>query len=129
MDRSIIFYRDVFGANILVKGRKLAYFDLDGLWVALNQVDDGQVNERVYPSSNTHIAFTVATEEFGEKVNRLLGVRVLPGRERDERDKLSVYFLDPDGHQFEFHTGSLQDRLDYYRSAKEHMHFFETPEC
>lgn len=54
-----------------------------------------------------------------------LNVNVLPGRARDEKDKMSIYFLNPDGHMFEFHTGQLRDRLNYYKAEKEHIIFYE----
>lgn len=123
LETSVSFYEKVFGAKLIVKGRKLAYFDLDGLWIALNEED---VERESVPQTYTHIAFTVADEEFDLWHLRLreLGVRILPGRERDERDKRSIYFLDPDGHRFELHTGTLADRQDYYREEKGHMTFF-----
>jgi len=124
LDKSIKFYSEVFGAKILVRGRKLAYFDLKGLWIALNQEDVFRdPNNRTY----THIAFTINNDDFEGIETKLknLNVEVLSGRTRDERDKNSIYFLDPDGHMFEFHTGNLQDRLDYYKDEKEHMIFYE----
>ncbi|WP_068785866.1 metallothiol transferase FosB [Paenibacillus phocaensis] len=123
LDRSMMFYEQVFGAAPLVKGRKLAYFDLDGLWIALNQEE---VPRDQQPRTYTHIAFTIDERDFEAFSNRLrdLNVEVLPGRERDPRDKKSIYFLDPDGHMFEFHTGTLEDRLNYYKAHKNHMSFY-----
>ncbi|MDG5789112.1 FosM family fosfomycin resistance protein [Evansella sp. AB-P1] len=125
LESSIKFYKNVFDANLLVKGRNTAYFDLNGMWLALNVETDIPRNEIHH--SYTHIAFTIEENKFDEMYEKLrrLNVNILSGRPRDERDKKSIYFTDPDGHKFEFHTGTLQDRLDYYKKEKTHMEFFD----
>ncbi|WP_226675166.1 FosM family fosfomycin resistance protein [Mesobacillus jeotgali] len=125
LERSITFYKNVFNAKLLVKGKATAYFDLNGIWLALNVEKD--IPRQEIHQSYTHIAFSIDEEDIDPMYKRLkdLGVNILPGRIRSEKDKMSIYFTDPDGHKFEFHTGSIQNRIDYYKQEKGHMEFFD----
>lgn len=124
LEKSVAFYQEVFEAKLLVKGKSTAYFDLNGIWLALNEEKDIPRND--IHESYTHIAFSIKEEDFDSIFDKLMKhqVQILPGRSRDVRDKKSIYFTDLDGHKFEFHTGTLQDRLNYYKQEKDYMEFF-----
>ena len=45
LEGSIEFYKNVFDAKLLVEGKSTAYFDLNGIWLALNQEKNIPRNE------------------------------------------------------------------------------------
>lgn len=46
INQSIVFYKDILKAKILVESDKTAYFILGGLWLALNEEKDiNKINE------------------------------------------------------------------------------------
>ena len=94
LEKSIAYYQNVFDAKLLVKGRSTAYFDLSGIWLALNEEKDIPRNE--IHASYTHMAFSIKAEDFKawEKHLKQLDVPILEGRERSEEDKQSIYFTD-----------------------------------
>ena len=73
------------------------------------------------------MTFTIEESEF-DKWHQWLeenNVNILEGRTRAVKVKKSIYFTDPDAHKLELHTGTLQDRLDYYKEKKPHMKFYK----
>ncbi len=115
LERSIAFYRQVFGATLLLETRGIAHFNLAGFWLVLNEEPD--IPRADTHRSYTHIAFTVAESDIDALANRLpvLGVEVMPGRTRDLREGSSLYVHDPDGHLFEFHAGDRESRLRFHQ--------------
>lgn len=124
LEKSIEFYKKVFGAKLLVKGENLAYFDLNGLWLALNVEKDIERNEIYH--SYTHISFSINDEDYNQILDNLkgIGVDIIEDRARNEEEGKSIYFRDLDGHLFEFHTKTREDRIRFYKSNRKELEFY-----
>lgn len=124
LNTSIQFYKDILHGDLLVSDRTTAYLTIGHTWIALNQEKNIPRNEISH--SYTHIAFSIDEEDFQQWIQWLKEnqVNILKGRPRDIKDKKSIYFTDPDGHKIELHTGTLKDRMEYYKSEKTHMQFY-----
>jgi len=116
LDISVDFYRQVFDAKLLFRDEQTAYFDLAGIWLALNVQES--ISRSEIRHSYTHVAFTIDAADMAEMTERLkrLGVVLLPSRPRGDGEGQSLYFADPDGHLLEVHTGSRETRLKAYQS-------------
>ena len=88
------------------------FFLLGGIWIACMEGDPSTA--RTY----RHTAFKVTDEDLSHFETRLraIGVEFKPPRSRVDGEAQSLYFYDFDGHLFELHTGTLEQRLARYQS-------------
>nr|WP_307302557.1 MULTISPECIES: metallothiol transferase FosB [unclassified Paenibacillus] len=116
IEHAMTFYINVFAVQPVLVKPKTVYFEIAGIWLALNVQED--IPRQEIHQSYTHIAFSVKEEDLETLQARLqrAGATIEEGRQRNpEGEGQSIYFRDPDGHLLEFHTGTLEQRLDYYR--------------
>jgi len=90
---------------------KEKYLLVNGIWIAIMEGDP--LKEKTY----NHIAFKVYTADLARypEIIAGLGLETESGRERKPEEGQSIYFYDYDNHLFELHTGTLEERLKYYR--------------
>ena len=119
LEKSIEFYKNIFGVELLAKSEKLAYFNVAGVWFALNieATIPSLERDRTY----SHIAFSMTKDnqdKLMEKLNKL-EIKYEIGRSRNVREGNSVYIRDYDGHLVEFHNKNLEDRIRYYQEERD----------
>lgn len=106
LNRSAAFYSGLLGFSVRMAGPNSAYLEAGTLWLAL--VVDEEVRRGALPEY-THAAFTVAMSDLPLLAKRLKEAGVRCWQEAEDDD--SFYFLDPDGHKLELHSGDLAGRL------------------
>lgn len=106
LERSLAFYAGLLGFSVRMRSGTSAYLEAGGLWLAL--VVDPTVRPGPLPEYS-HAAFGVSASDLPRLVQRLTQAGVVRWQAVDRSD--SFYFLDPDGHKLELHSGDLQSRL------------------
>lgn len=124
LDKSSSLFRFVFDAEEIYSsdGKTFSlsdekFFLVGGIWVALMKGEP-------IPRSYRHIAFQVSEEDIPKYRSRIeqLGLEILPGRPRHKEEGISLYFYDYDNHLFELISGSLKERLAFYRQHTNTTH-------
>jgi len=111
LEASFTFYTQALGCRALAKWPKGAYVLAGNMWIAL--VVDDTVRHAAL-SEYTHIAFTVAPEDFQAMCQRIQQAGATIWQE-DWTEGASLYFLDPTGHKLEIHVSDLATRLQAAR--------------
>jgi len=114
LDRAIRFYSESLGFNIRMRSLGSAYLEAGTLWLALVLEEKARHNLSIEYS---HAALSVAPSELPLLAEKLRRAEVVQWREADNSD--SFYFLDPDGHKLELHSGGLLSRLRSRAAARE----------
>lgn len=104
LTRSFDFYVHQLGFTPHAKWAKGAYLSLGNLWLclSLDEVD----NKHDY----THYAFTISELDIVHFRKKLHTAGIEEWKDNKSEGE-SIYFLDPDGHRLEVHSGGLESRL------------------
>lgn len=111
IETSFAFYRDVLGFTPLCKWEGSAYFLVGDpeqpgcLWFCLDR--DARRQETI---CSTHYAFSVSPEDFKASSERIINSGATIFKKNTSPGE-SLYFLDPDAHKLEIHTGDWQTRI------------------
>jgi catechol 2,3-dioxygenase-like lactoylglutathione lyase family enzyme len=105
LERSFNFYVHLLGMTPHVRWDKGAYLSLGDVWFCLSC-------DQAKPSQDyCHIALDIAENNFNSFAEKLRAAKVIEWKQNTSEGH-SLYFLDPDGHKLEMHSGNLQTRLE-----------------
>ena len=113
LQRAVAFYRDALGLALRYQWNDGAYLEAGDAWICLSL--DAATTWR---ADYTHLAFDIAAGEFDAAVDRLKAHGAQSWKD-NRSEGASYYFLDPDGHKLEIHTGTLESRLAHYGAANQ----------
>lgn len=113
LDRALSFYCDVLDLRLVARWRRGAYLSAGTLWLSLVLVPD---RENCPQDDHSHVAFTIDGANFGTLSERILDSGAAVWRENGQR--LSLYFEDPDGHKLEIHPADFSAQLALARAAR-----------
>jgi catechol 2,3-dioxygenase-like lactoylglutathione lyase family enzyme len=114
LDRAIQFYSELLGFTLRMRSPGSAYLEAGTFWIALVL----EAEARHSPSAEySHAALSVVPSELPLLAEKLRRAGVVEWRDNNSSD--SFYFLDPDGHKLELHSGNLLTRLWARAAARE----------
>lgn len=120
LDKASQFFEELFEAkrvydsgNQTYSLSKERFYLVGNLWIAI--MEGEPLKEVTY----NHIAFKVPKEALPSYLKKIkaLGLRLKDQRSRVSGEGDSLYFYDFDQHLFEFHTGTLAERLARYEQG------------
>lgn len=107
LERSFDFYVTVVGLTPVAKWARGAYLEAGKDWICLSLDAQTQKGPR---ADYTHLAFSVDPLAFDSCADAICQHKATVWKDnKSEGD--SLYFLDPDGHKLEIHSGDLASRL------------------
>ncbi len=110
LELSLLFYCRLLGMKAHVCWDKGAYLSLGDLWFCLSC-------DEVSPAKDySHLAFDISEEDFSAFAAKLRQAGVKEWKQ-NKSEGYSLYLLDPDGHQLEVHSGTLQSRLNLLKQT------------
>ncbi len=110
LDTSLVFYSELLGMKAHARWDTGAYLSLGESWFCLS-CDNAQ------PAKDyCHIALDIAENDFQPFIQKLRAANITEWKQ-NKSEGLSLYFLDPDGHKLEIHSGNLQSRLESLKTT------------